>query len=196
MDFREIAEGMRLRGMQTPDNKVHIRIDNATAILRVAFAYFLSVQSPGAEMQWKSEYDSVGQWLENNQGKGLLLHGPCGLGKTLLARYCLPAIILKYARLIVNTFDTQDMNRDPEKVLSKHLIGIDDFGTEDVSVAYGNKRMVLTEVLDMAEKKGKLLILTTNLSGDQIAKKYGARAYDRILSVTTRVRFDGKTLRG
>ena len=186
---------MQDRGMNIPVKGVEINIPNATEILHSALTHFVSKQAPGTTMQWKEEYNLVGKWLENNQGKGLLLYGPCGLGKTIIARYCIPAILLNFKRLIIRTFDTNEMNKDPEFVLSKHLIGIDDFGTEEVSVAYGNKRMVLTEILDLAEKKGKLLILTTNLSAEQIAKKYGARAYDRILALTTRVQLNGTSFR-
>ncbi|MDR1503681.1 MAG: hypothetical protein LBT43_14640 [Prevotella sp.] len=134
-------------------------------------------------------------WLAANHGKGLFLYGNCGRGKSLLCRYALPAILLGYCRRVVSVFDTQQMNSDIDLVLSKHIISLDDVGTEDVSNVFGNRRMAFAEVMDAAEKHGKLLIISTNLPVDDIRKRYGDRVLDRIKSTTTRILFEGESLR-
>ena len=45
-------------------------------------------------------------------------------------------------------------------------------------------------------KKGKLLILTTNLSIDELREKYGERTVDRLRAITKTVLFTGESLRG
>ena len=146
-------------------------------------------------MIWLPQYDQIAEWLEDNKGRGLLLYGSCGLGKTFLTRYVIPAIILKYHNKVVHSFDMTELNKEPDKVLAKHLIAIDDIGTEDISIRFGEKRSVVPEILDAAEKYGKLLLLTSNLGGEDLIKKYGNRTFDRILAVTKRIEFNGKSFR-
>lgn len=49
--------------------------------------------------------------------------------------------------------------------------------------------------MDEAEKRGKMLMLTTNLSLDEISQKYGERTMDRLVAITRRVKFEGTSLR-
>lgn len=192
-DLSTILSDMKLHGMRVPDEKISISIDNAKEILTNALRYFISLEN--RESVWLPEYEEVSDWLSDNQGRGLFLYGNCGRGKTVLARYVIPAILLKYDRKVVNCFDAQEMNTNLDEVLKKKIVCIDDIGTEEVSVSYGNKRLAFLEVVDAAEKHGKLLIITSNLNQEQLVQKYGDRTMDRIISTTKRVLFKGKSLR-
>lgn len=192
-DFEQIYDMMKLQGMKLPSEKVFIRIPEAKIILTNALKYFLSIES--REMIWLPEYNEITNWLLDNQGRGLFLYGNCGRGKSLLSRYVLPAIILKYCNKVVSVFDIQDMNKDIDLVMSKHIVSLDDIGTEEISVSYGNKRLAFAEIMDSVEKKGKLVIVSTNLSINDITARYGDRILDRIKSTTTRVLFEGNSLR-
>lgn len=192
-DLSTILSDMKLHGMRVPDEKISISIDNAKEILTNALRYFISLEN--RESVWLPEYEEVADWLNDNQRRGLFLYGNCGRGKTVLARYVIPAILLKYDRKVVNCFDAQEMNTNLDEVLKKKIVCIDDIGTEEVSVSYGNKRLAFLEVVDAAEKHGKLLIITSNLNQDQLVQKYGDRTMDRIISTTKRVLFKGKSLR-
>jgi DNA replication protein DnaC len=72
---------------------------------------------------------------------------------------------------------------------------LDDIGTEDIAVSFGNKRAAFSEIMDAAEKKGKLVIITTNLQKEEIVQRYKERVYDRIISTTKRIKFSGNSLR-
>ena len=192
-DLSTIISDMKLHGMRVPDEKISISIDNAKEILTNALKYFISLEN--RESVWLPEYEEVADWLNDNQERGLFLYGNCGRGKTVLARYVIPAILLKYDRKVVNCFDAQEMNTNLDEVLKKKIVCIDDIGTEEVSVSYGNKRLAFLEVVDAAEKHGKLLIITSNLNQEQLVQKYGDRTMDRIISTTKRVLFKGKSLR-
>jgi DNA replication protein DnaC len=50
--------------------------------------------------------------------------------------------------------------------------------------------------MDMAEKKSKLVIVTSNYQKDQLIDRYGIRVLDRIIATTFRVKFTGKSFRG
>lgn len=193
MEVRNIIESMKVHGMKTPTEKVLIRIPGADQILRNALKYFIGLENRNAE--WLPEYKQIVEWLENNEGRGLFLYGNCGRGKTVLAQYVIPAILLKYSRKVVVSYDAQQMNLKLDEVLQKKIIGIDDVGTEDILNSFGNKRLAFLEVIDAAEKYGKLLIITSNLNQEQLIEKYGDRAMDRIISTTKRVLFSGKSLR-
>jgi len=192
-EFAEIFEQMKVHGLKVPANKTIIRIPNAKTVLENAMRYFLSLE--GKEMNWLPQYDLIAEWLENNYGRGLLLYGSCGLGKTFITRYAITAIILKYCNKVVTSYDMIDVNKEPDKVLSKHIISLDDIGTEDISIKYGEKRLIIPEVLDATEKYGKLLLMTSNLGAEDLIKKYGNRTFDRILAVTKRIEFNGKSFR-
>lgn len=192
-DFDNIYDQMRVHGMELPAKRFEIRIPDAKTILENCFKYFLSFQN--AQLLWQPEYDEVAQWLGHNNKRGLFLYGDCGRGKSLLTRYIIPAILLKYSKKVVSVYDIQTMNRNINEVLKKHIIALDDIGTEDVSVSYGNKRLAFAEIIDAAEKQGKLIIISTNLKGNEIIERYGQRVMERIVSTTKRIEFKGKSLR-
>ncbi len=146
--------------------------------------------------EWLPEYQAVIDWLSDNDNKGLLLQGKCGVGKSIIARYVIPAIFSDYYSKIITCYNAQELNENIAEVLSKHLICIDDIGTEGESVIYGERRMVFCELIDLAEKKGKLIIGTTNLGGDALTSKYGERAVDRIKAMTKRVLINKQSFRG
>ena len=65
----------------------------------------------------------------------------------------------------------------------------------EMAVKYGERRLAFCEIVDEAEKRGKLLMLTTNLSLEEISQKYGERTMDRLVAITRRVKFEGNSLR-
>lgn len=191
--FDAIYDEMKSHGMKLPSDKVHFNIPNSREVLYSAIRYFVSLEKK--EAVWLPEYERVAGWLSSNDGRGLFLYGNCGRGKSILCRYALPAILLKYAGKVVSVFDIQDMNKDVDLVLSKHIISLDDIGTEEISIKYGERRMAFSEIMDAAEKHGKLVIVSTNLSEDDLRERYGDRVLDRIKAITTRVLFKGESLR-
>ena len=194
IDFSSILEEMRICGMKCPRNKIIFSVPDAKIVLKNAFDYFLSMQ--GTSTVWMNEYDKVAEWLTNNDGRGILLFGDCGRGKSLLGRYVLPAILLKYCRKVVAGYSANEMNEKLDEVLSKHIISLDDIGTEEMIVDYGNKRYAFPEIIDAAEKESKIVIVSTNLEAKGLETKYGTRVLDRIMSTMYRVKFEGKSLRG
>lgn len=178
---------MKQHGMKLPSDKTYISIPGAKEILKNAMDYFIGCEKKKAV--WVPEYNEVAEWLENNEGRGLFLYGNCGRGKSILCRYAIPAIMLKYARKVVSVFDVTDMNNNIDEVLRKHILSLDDIGTETVKNNYGEKRIAFAEIMDSAEKFGKLVIISTNLSGKEISERYGERVYDRLISTTKRVMF-------
>ena len=191
--LRMLLQQMQLHGMAVPSERINIAIPNARQVLGEYLEYFLSLEQK--RLVWLPEYDRVAGWLADNEGKGVFLYGDCGRGKSLLVKYVIPAILLEYHNLVVKSYDTQQMNRKLDEVLRRRLIGLDDVGTEDVLNDYGNRRQAFAEVVDAAEKYGKLLIVSSNLGKKELLEYYNVRVYERVIATTKRIEFRGGSLR-
>jgi DNA replication protein DnaC len=183
--------------VQMPE-AVNIRIPDAEARLRGGLNYFVNKFSRGGVERavWsEANYRPIAEWMTDNKGRGLLMLGRCGLGKTLIGKYILPYLIRESCGRILNVFNAQELNSKPDEIMRYHLVYIDDIGTEDVSNIYGNKRIPFMELCDAVEQEGKLLICSTNLTIDELIQKYGDRTIDRLKATTKVVSFAGNSLR-
>lgn len=190
LDFKKAVENLRHTGFSPIPDRVFISIPDARGHLEQGLAYFV-----GERYTWLPEYEKVAQWLSNNNGKGLLCFGNCGRGKSVICGKIIPLLLNHYHHKVVSCYDAQTMNNDIDDVKRKHIIYIDDIGIENVSIKFGEKRLAFPEIVDEAEKKGKLLIITTNLSLAEIEQKYGERTKDRLIAIVDNVLFKGKSLR-
>lgn len=190
IDFEKAKAYLREAGAIVEPDKVYIRIPDARQLIFDGIKAFV-----GDGAKWVKEYDEVADWLTDNEGKGLLLMGNCGRGKSLLATKVLPLLINQCCRKMVSSYTAMQMNMKPDAVMAKHIICVDDIGIEGESLLYGNRRMVVSELADAAEREGKLLLLTTNMSTDELRQKYGERTIDRLRVVTKLVVFAGESLR-
>ena len=175
-----------------------IHLENAKDVLKRGLHYFL-----GEEAKWQPEYDEVADWLEDNKCRGLLCVGDCGRGKTLLCQKIMPTIFKFYLDKELLVYDANDINdaykddvKKTDLIDSRKFLMIDDFGLENEAVIYGEHKIVFNDIVDKAEKLGRLLILTTNLMPDEIESKYGRRTIDRLKAITKPVIFKGESLRG
>ena len=193
--FKNLVSQMRDTGYPQEIDRVQISIPNAAKRLRGGLQYVVNMKS-GCNAEWNERnYRPIVDWMTDNKGKGLLMFGGCGLGKSVIGMYILPLLIKDVHKKVVNIFSAQELNQKIDEILKLHIIYIDDIGTEDNLNSYGNKRMPFAELCDAAEKKGKLLILTTNLSIDELTQRYGDRVVDRLIATTKAVPFTGDSLR-
>lgn len=193
--FKNLVSQMRDTGYQQEIDRVQISIPNAEKRLRGGLQYVVNMKS-GCNAEWNERnYRPIVDWMTDNKGKGLLMFGGCGLGKSVIGMYILPLLIKDVHKKVVNIFSAQELNQKIDEILKLHIIYIDDIGTEDNLNSYGNKRMPFAELCDAAEKKGNLLILTTNLSIDELTQRYGDRVVDRLIATTKAVPFTGDSLR-
>jgi DNA replication protein DnaC len=193
--FKNLISQMRDTGYPQEIDRVQISIPNAEKRLRGGLQYVVNMKS-GCNAEWNEHnYRPIVDWMTDNKGKGLLMFGGCGLGKSVIGMYILPLLIKDVHKKVVNIFSAQELNKKIDEILKLHIIYVDDIGTEDNLNSYGNKRMPFAELCDDAEKKGKLLILTTNLSIDELTERYGDRVVDRLIATTKAVPFTGDSLR-
>lgn len=190
-DFSSAVERLRDTGYPAAPDRVYIRIPDAERWLKAGLKHFA-----GEEARWNEHnYRPVVEWLNDNKGRGLLLSGGCGLGKSLICMRILPVILSARCGKIVSVHRSSELSQKPDEILSKHIIYIDDVGTENISNIYGNKRIPFSELCDLAEQKGKLLIITTNCDVAHLTEKYGERTVDRLRAITKYVPFSGNSMR-
>ena len=188
-NFETIKKIMQEHGVQVPDDKVYFKVPNAKEKMKAVFEMFVN------DFKWIAEYDQVAEWLEDNKGRGLFLYGNCGRGKTVLAKYVIPALLLSECSKVVTYYDITDLKTRFEELRQKKIIAVDDIGTEEIVVTFGQRTDVFAEIMDAVEKKSKLAIITSNYTKNQLLDRYGERILDRIVATTHRVVFTGKSFR-
>ncbi len=140
----------------------------------------------------------------NNFGTGanLLLTGGTGLGKTHLSSAIAQKVIDKgytviyeSAQTVFDAFESVRFGRgndDTSKYLTCDLLIIDDLGTE-FSTQY--TAAVLYQLLNQRLVNGKSVVLSTNLGGKELLKRYGERIYSRLLGSFDTCVFSGNDVR-
>lgn len=190
IDFVKADEALRFCSVNMGGRIPHFHIKNADGLLKKGLE-----NAVGESAVWLPEYDKVAEYLSNNKGKGLLCYGNCGRGKTLLCRHVIIPILYHVLNRVTYYYDASEMNKSIDAIKRTRYAVIDDIGIEGIAVDYGERRMAVPEIVDNAEKNGNLLILTTNLSFDEMNEKYGTRTMDRLASVCHAIRFKGESLR-
>lgn len=190
IDFQETIERLKDTSYKPIPNKVHIHITDAEEHLKKGIEFFC-----GDNAKWNNDYSAISQWLTDNKSKGLILVGGCGVGKSLIGMRIIPLLLNYYCRKVVTICTAAELNKSPDDFIRSHIIYVDDVGTEDVSNLYGNKRVPFAELVDAAERDGKLLMFSTNLDEEHLKAKYGDRVIDRLHAITRRVTITGKSNR-
>ena len=190
IDFKAAIERLRDTTYKPLPDKVKISVPNAGIHLKGGLKYFC-----GDDAKWNVDYDKIVRWLSDNKGRGLMLVGGCGVGKTLIGMRIIPLLLNHYCRKVVTICTANELNKSPDEIINRHLIYVDDVGTEAISNIYGNKRVPFAELVDLAERDGKLLMFSTNLDDEHLKAKYGDRVVDRLHAITRKVTITGKSNR-
>lgn len=173
------------------DDRIYIRTPDAKSVLASGIRHFV-----GESAVWLDEYDQVAEWLEDNKGLGLLCAGNCGRGKSVICQKVLPVVFKFWHKKVMNTFTATDLNDHFNEFSQYKILSIDDMGTEPNANRYGEKHDYMQEIVDLAERKQKLIVISTNLDGKEMLERYGERTVDRLKSITKSVAFSGESLRG
>ncbi len=145
--------------------------------------------------------------FDSNPEENLLFYGPTGLGKTFLCN-CIAKALLDKGKIVVyqtafKIFEiiedykfskafSSDVEIAYKLLFDCDLLIIDDLGTELVN-AFTNTE--LFNILNTRLVQNKKMIISTNLSPQDIANTYSDRVLSRLFGAFTRLEFYGKDLR-
>jgi DNA replication protein DnaC len=171
---------------------------------------FEVIEKRGVPASIKQDYPLVKGYAKNlpkhiKDGTGLLLKGPVGTMKTSLAAAVLlehiygggRGLFISMSSLLDTIFSLKAKNADnwakfEHDLRNISLLVIDDLGAEFT------EGWVLTKVDSIiGERYNNLrpVIITTNMSNEELKKTYAERMIDRIRSTVMTVNFEGKSLR-
>jgi len=125
-----------------------------------------------------SSYDEIIDWLVDTRGRGLMLMGECGLGKSTILNYVIPAIFRTKTNKVLRSIPAKELAAVDRNVAP--FILIDDLGTESIKNDYGTKIDAVADAISYAEDSSKTLLITTNLSPKSLKERYDERTLDRL----------------
>tara|TARA_R110001583_G_scaffold1732_1_gene13436 strand:- start:1336 stop:1911 length:576 start_codon:yes stop_codon:yes gene_type:complete len=125
-----------------------------------------------------TSYDEIVDWMVDTKGKGLMLMGECGLGKSTILNYVIPAIFRTRTNKILRSVPAKELGQI-ERNKAPFII-IDDLGTESIKNDYGTKIDAVADAISYAEDSSKTLLITTNLTPQALKERYDDRTLDRL----------------
>lgn len=123
-------------------------------------------------------YDEVIDWMVDTRGRGLMLMGECGLGKSTILNFVIPAIFRTKTNKVLRSIPAKELAAVERNVAP--FIIIDDLGTESIKNDYGTKIDAVADAISYAEDSSKTLLITTNLSPNSLKERYDERTLDRL----------------
>ena len=123
-------------------------------------------------------YDEIIDWLVDTKGRGLMLMGECGLGKSTILNYVIPAIFRTKTNKLLTSTPAKELG-EVERSSASFII-IDDLGTESIKNDYGTKIDAVADAISYAEDSSKTLLITTNLDAGELKERYDERTLDRL----------------
>ena len=171
---------------------------------------FDKLKELGAPPEDKEAYNNAFKYSMHlsehiRNGRGLILMGPVGTGKTSLAISILRKAIEQgyngYLISMTSLFDTLlTLSKGPSehylkfenRIRNSPLLVLDDFGAEYTSEWVQQK--VASIIADRVERS-KSTVITSNLSVEQIKSAYDSRVYDRLKGTSFLISFKGKSQR-
>lgn len=146
----------------------------------------------------------VMKWSPQMQKGGILL-GPPGLGKSTLGKALINrwaseqyrAVFITMSGIldnIRNAFESEHTTPgiELEKLIRPDFLFIDDLGTEKTSEFTEEKMFA---IVDTRNRLGKHTWYSTNLSMDEIQKRYSARIADRLFEGCSLIKCEGESYR-
>ncbi len=168
---------------------------------------FLAVDQTINEFAYLPEYDEIVSWMTNTEGRGLLLRGAKGRGKSTILMSVFP-VLFKLKGYVFKPVQAIDIGVEKYNTVSKTVHfpnldylkkspfpAIDELGIEPQVNDFGEKFEGFNQIIDKAEQRIKPLFVTTNLEPEQILKRYDSRTLDRLGRLCKTVVFKGDSLR-
>ncbi|WP_459129403.1 ATP-binding protein [Guggenheimella bovis] len=158
-------------------------------------------RDPTQRQETLSIYTYTKRYFERFQeepGKSMIFYGPSGLGKTYLLNALAKSLSEKGYYVIYQSapelfkVDFKMLPSYRDELLSADLIVIDDLGKEYLSEHFESEFFQLINSLTRMQKS---FVISTNLTLDNLRKRYGDAIFQRFAMVSSVHEFAGKEVR-
>jgi DNA replication protein DnaC len=204
-NINESIMNLRKAGVETVRKAESYSFGNFETCKNALTECFLDTDKTIVSFQWLPEYNEIVEWMVDTKGKGLLLMGDCGRGKSSILRSVIPLLFEIYFNKNIKPISAKELSLpDPQrgkKTIGWHEIAkrwcydIDELGKEDAESNYGERFEPFTKIIDEAENWIKLVFISTNLTKEQLLQRYGERSFDRLVRLCKVIEFKGCSFR-
>lgn len=156
---------------------------------------FLYCDRSVKEFEYLPDYQHIVDWMVDNDGRGLLLMGKPGLGKSVVATGVIPALFYYKLKNVLKPTSAEEIPLKLESIIKQPFYCLDDIGIESKVNDFGEKYEGFNRIVNEAETRFKLLIVTTNLNTSQLLDRYGERTVDRLRRLCKLVKLEGESKR-
>ena len=153
--------------------------------------------------------NKAAKWVAGNYKPGLLLYGSVGNGKTTLIKAIRRLIGLLYESaysderkgvVTVSALELANIAKEEngrfDSLKRAELLAIDDVGVEpSIIKVWGNEISPFVDTIYFRYDRQLFTVMTSNLSEEQLAEKYGERIADRFTEMFDKIHFGNKTYR-
>ena len=176
--MRKIEDTFKITDFLQPKVKNRYRLGTKEELKEMFVKAFIYYDRTIDEYNHKTEYDNIIDWMVDTKGRGLMLMGDCGTGKSTILNYVIPAIFRTITNKILRSVSAKELGA-VERNKSPFII-IDDLGTESIKNDYGTKIDAVADAISYAEDSSKTLLVTTNLTPKALDDRYSDRTLDRL----------------
>lgn len=190
----QILDKFRELGMPLDRGAISYSFGTREECSELFYDVLMAVDRSITEVKKIPEHDEIIDWMTDTKGKGLILVGDCGRGKSSILTGVIPVIFNIRFRKLIKPIQATNLTSE-KNLFETYFYCIDDVGTESVKNNYGEKSEVFASVMDDAERFIKPVFISTNLNGQQMIDRYGKRTLDRITRLCRVVKFKGESFR-
>ena len=176
--MRKIEDTFKITDFLKPKVKNRYRLGTKEELKEMFVKAFIYYDRTIDEYNHKTEYDNIIDWMVDTKGRGLMLMGDCGTGKSTILNYVIPAIFRTITNKILRSVSAKELG-EVERNKSPFIL-IDDLGTESIKNDYGTKIDSVADAISYAEDSSKTLLVTTNLTPKSLDERYSDRTLDRL----------------
>ena len=176
--MRKIEDTFKITDFLKPKVKNRYRLGTKEELKEMFVKAFIYYDRTIDEYNHKTEYDNIIDWMVDTKGRGLMLMGDCGTGKSTILNYVIPAIFRTITNKILRSVSAKELGA--VEINKSPFIIIDDLGTESIKNDYGTKIDAVADAISYAEDSSKTLLVTTNLTPKALDDRYSDRTLDRL----------------
>ena len=194
-DFEQTLGRIMAHGFNPVRSVERFSFGDRAACERLFYQAFRFVDRTCREVRPLPEYEQIIDWMTDTGGKGLILTGDCGRGKTTILTGVLPLLFMHCKGRVLAPIHADQLPGELVPYLTRWAYCVDEVGVESKVNNYGERYEGFQVLINEAERLLKPVFVSTNLDSEMMTRRYDKRTTDRVIRLCRAVRFAGESLR-